>query len=80
MDTRTTLISTWAGVGLELVEEFSPDGEVCRERFKITTARPILPWQVVEAKDAEEAFYLEVMASLTGSLPPVRSGQRDLGS
>lgn len=60
---KKTLIKSQAGVRLERIEELTK-GQKARSRFMVSTYRPPQPRQFGDLAAAEEAFELEVIASL----------------
>ncbi len=61
---KKTELKTEAGVKLTLVEEVTPMGTVRSQHYRLTTLRPAQPRVLAEKADAEDAFDLEVIASL----------------
>ena len=65
MPIKKTNLRSEAGVRLDLIEKISAHGRVLDRHFRLSTMRPNQP-RVLAARDqAEEAFDLEVIASLT---------------
>lgn len=64
MAIKKTELKTEAGVKLTLVEEVTPLGTVRSQHYRLTTLRPNQPRVLAEQAAAEEAYDLEVMASL----------------
>lgn len=64
MAIKKTELKTEAGVKLTLVEEVTPLGTVRSQHYRLTTLRPSQPRVLAEKDAAEEAYDLEVMASL----------------
>lgn len=64
-----------AGVKLTLVEEVTPQGTVRSQHYRLTTLRPNQPRVLAQRDAAEDAFDLEVVASL---LDPVVQRMIDL--
>ncbi|MBB5747408.1 hypothetical protein [Brevundimonas variabilis] len=64
MATRQTLVQAKAGVLLEEIEHLSAHGKVIERYFRLSTLRPNQPRVLTCEDDAEEAFFIEVMASL----------------
>jgi hypothetical protein len=61
---RKTELKVEAGVRLTLVEEVSPLGNVRSQHYRLTTQRPNQPRVLAQRELAENAFDLEVIASL----------------
>ena len=74
MAIKKTDLKTEAGVKLTLVEEITPMGTVRSQHYRLTTLRPNQPRVLAQREAAEDAFDLEVVASL---LDPVV--QRTIG-
>ena len=68
MAIKKTELKTEAGVKLTLVEEVTPLGSVRSQHYRLTTLRPNQPRVLAEKRLAEEAFDLEVVASLMDPL------------
>ena len=64
MAIRKTDLKTEAGVKLTLVEEVTPMGTVRSQHYRLTTLRPTQPRVLADQAAAEDAFDLEVIASL----------------
>lgn len=64
MPIKKTDLKAQAGVKLTLVEEVTPMGTVRSQHYLLTTLRPNQPRVLVRQDLAEEAFDVEVMASL----------------
>ena len=64
MPIKKTELKTEAGVKLTLVEEVTPMGTVRSQHYRLTTLRPTQPRVLAEKAAAEDAFDLEVIASL----------------
>ena len=64
MAIKKTDLKTEAGVKLTLVEEVTPMGTVRSQHYRLTTLRPNQPRVLAQREAAEEAFDLEVVASL----------------
>lgn len=64
MPIRKTDLKTEAGVKLTLVEEVTPMGTVRSQHYRLTTLRPNQPRVLADLDAAEDAFDLEVVASL----------------
>ncbi len=64
MPIKKTELKTEAGVKLTLVEEVTPMGTVRSQHYRLTTLRPAQPRVLAEKAAAEDAFDLEVIASL----------------
>ena len=64
MPTKKTELKTEAGVKLTLVEEVTPMGTVRSQHYRLTTLRPTQPRVLADQAAAEDAFDLEVIASL----------------
>lgn len=65
MATRTILLKAEAGVSLERVERLSASQKVVSEHYRLRTLRPAQPRVLADLDDAENAFDLEVIASLS---------------
>lgn len=66
MPTRKTPLREAAGVKLIQVDEVMPDGvRVCATHYRISTLRPNQPRVLADRGLADEAFDLEVIASLS---------------
>lgn len=65
METRKTLIKAKAGVRLERIEGLCAQGRVLQQVYRLSTRRLIEPRVLADAYDAEDAFDLEVIASLS---------------
>ena len=61
---KKTELKAEAGVKLTLVEEVTPMGTVRRQHYRLTTLRANQPHVLAEQAAAEDAFDLEVIASL----------------
>ena len=75
MPIKKTDLKTEAGVNLTLVEEVTPLGTVKSTHYRLTTLRPNQPRVLAQREAAEDAFDLEVVASL---LDPVVQRMIDL--
>ena len=64
MAIKKTDLKTGAGVKLTLVEEVTPMGTVRSQHYRLTTLRPNQPRVLAQREAAEDAFDLEVVASL----------------
>ncbi|CAL1690877.1 hypothetical protein MMB232_01011 [Brevundimonas subvibrioides] len=64
MPSRKTELKAEAGVRLTLVEEVTPLGTVRASHYRLTTLRPNQQRVLARLETAEEAFDLEVIASL----------------
>lgn len=64
MTTRKTLLKSSVGVRLERVEHLSAQGKVEAQHYVLKTMRPNQPRVLADATEAEDAFDLEVIASL----------------
>jgi hypothetical protein len=64
MAIRKTDLKSECGVKLTLVEEVTPLGTVRSQHYRLTTLRPNQPRVLAERAAADDAFDLEVMASL----------------
>lgn len=64
MPIKKTDLKAEAGVKLTLVEETTPQGIVCSQHYRLTTLRPTQPRVLAIRTAAEDAFDLEVVASL----------------
>ena len=64
MVVRKTLVKSEAGVRLERIERLSAQGRVLQETFRLSTLRPAPPRLLACAEAAENAFDVEVIASL----------------
>jgi hypothetical protein len=65
MAIRKTDLKADCGVKLTLVEDVTPLGTVKGQYYRLTTLRPNQPRVIAEKDRAEEAFDLEVIASLS---------------
>jgi hypothetical protein len=66
MPTRKTPLREASGVKLMQVDEVSPDGTKIRStHYRLTTLRPNQPRLIADEALAQEAFDLEVIASLS---------------
>lgn len=75
MPIKKTDLKAQAGVKLTLVEEVTPMGTVRSQHYRLTTLRPNQPRVLAHREAAEDAFDLEVVASL---LDPVVQRMIDL--
>ena len=75
MPIKKTDLKMEAGVKLTLVEEVTPMGTVRSQHYRLTTLRPNQPRVLAQREAAEDAFDLEVVASL---LDPVVQRMIDL--
>ena len=64
MPIKKTDLKMEAGVKLTLVEEVTPMGTVRSQHYRLTTLRPNQPRVLAQREAAEDAFDLEVVASL----------------
>ena len=64
MPIKKTDLKAQAGVKLTLVEEVTPMGTVRSQHYRLTTLRPNQPRVLAHREAAEDAFDLEVVASL----------------
>lgn len=64
MPTRKTLIKAQAGVRLQRIEELSARQKVLSQTYRLSTYREAQPRTFGDERDAEDAFDLEVVASL----------------
>ena len=64
MQIKRTDLKTEAGVKLTLVEEVTPQGVIRNQHYRLTTLRPTQPRVLAIRAAAEDAFDLEVVASL----------------
>ena len=64
MAIKKTDLKTEAGVKLTRVEEVTPMGTVRSQHYRLTTLRPNQPRVLAQREAAEDAFDLEVVASL----------------
>ena len=64
MPIKKTDLKAEAGVKLTLVEEITPQGVVRSQHYRLTTLRPTQPRVLAIQAAAEDAFDLEVVASL----------------
>ena len=64
MPIKKTDLKAQAGVKLTLVEEVTPMGTVRSQHYRLTTLRANQPRVLARQDLAEEAFDVEVMASL----------------
>lgn len=64
MPIKKTDLKAEAGVKLTLVEEVTPMGTVRSQHYRLTTLRPAQPRVLAHRDLAEDAFDLEVVASL----------------
>lgn len=67
MPIRKTKLKTTAGVKLVQVEIVTASGEVTETHYRLSTLRPTQPRVIPDAQEAEDAFDIEVMASLADS-------------
>lgn len=65
MPVRKTLLRSTVGVHLERVEDVSAHGKVKGRHYLLRTMRPREPRVLTEEAEAQDAFDLEVIASLT---------------
>jgi len=65
MGTRKTLIKSSAGVRLQRIEQLSGQQKVIQRSYRLSTLRANQPRTFADEKEAENAFDLEVIASLT---------------
>lgn len=65
MKTRKTLIKARAGVRLERIEGLCAQGRVLQQVYRLSSLRPSHPRVWADEGEAENAFYLEVIASLS---------------
>lgn len=65
MKTRKTLVKARAGVRLERIEGLCAQGRVLQQIYRLSTRRSIRPRVLADALDADEAFDLEVLATLS---------------
>ena len=75
MPIKKTDLKMEAGVKLTLVEEVTPQGTVRSQHYRLTTLRPNQPRVLAQREAAEDAFDMEVVASL---LDPVVQRMIDL--
>lgn len=64
MPIRKTLLKSTHGVRLERVESLSAQGKVQAQHYVLKTMRPNQPRVLADPAAAEDAFDLEVIASL----------------
>jgi hypothetical protein len=64
MPIRKTLLKSNHGVRLERVEELSAHGKLQAQHYVLKTMRPNQPRVIADPGAAEDAFDLEVIASL----------------
>ena len=64
MPIKKTDLKSQSGVKLILVEEVTPQGTVRSQHYRLTTLRPNQPRVMAHREAAEDAFDLEVIASL----------------
>lgn len=64
MPTRKIILKAQAGVRLERIETLSRQGRAIQEVFKVSTLRERQPQVLADERAAEDAFDLEVVASL----------------
>lgn len=64
MPIRKTLVRATCGVRLERIETLSAQGKVQAQHYMLRTMRLLQPRILVDRNLAEEAFDLEVIASL----------------
>ena len=64
MPTRKSLVRSEAGVRLERIEHLSARGKVEHETYRLSTLRANPPRQLPDERSAQDAFDLEVIASL----------------
>lgn len=79
MPTRKTIVKAQAGVRLERIETLSRQGKAVQQVFKVSTLRERQPVVVADQDEAEDAFDLEVVASLMDPIAQelVKRGWRD---
>jgi hypothetical protein len=65
MPIRKTELKATAGVKLVQVETVTAAGKVTETHYRLSTLRPNQPRVIADPQEAEDAFDLEVMASLT---------------
>lgn len=64
MPIRKTELKAAAGVKLVQVESITASGKVTDTHYRLSTLRPNQPQVLADLKEAEDAFDLEVLASL----------------
>lgn len=64
MPIRKTELKATAGVKLVQVEIVTASGKVTETHYRLSTLRPNQPRVIADAQEAEDAFDLEVVASL----------------
>lgn len=64
MPVRKTELKTEAGFRLTLVQDVTPRGTVRAKHYRLTSLRPSEPSILARLERAEDAFDLEVIASL----------------
>lgn len=64
MPIRKTELKATAGVKLVQVDEVGTTGKVLATHYRLTTLRPNQPRVLADVQEAEDAFDLEVVASL----------------
>lgn len=64
MPIKKTNLKTEAGVRLDLIEKISAHGKVLNQHYRLSTMRPNQPRIMVARIEAEDAYDLEVIASL----------------
>lgn len=64
MSIRKTELKAIAGVELVLVEALGPTGKVTATHYRLSTLRQDQPRVIADHREAEDAFDIEVMASL----------------
>lgn len=62
---RSLVLGPKAGVRLDRVDQVGADGRVMSTEYRLTTLRPAQPRLIADPHLAEEAFDLEVLASLS---------------
>lgn len=65
MATRKTLVRSRAGVKLQRIEHLTAQQKVVQASWRLSTMRQNQPRAFADERAAEEAFDLEVIASLT---------------
>lgn len=65
METRKTTIRSQSGVRLELIEQLNRRQAVERQEYRLRTLRMGQPRLFADEHEAEDAFDLELMASLS---------------
>lgn len=64
MPTKKTLLKSQSGVRLELIEQLNRNQAVERREYRLRTLRLGQPRMFADQREAEDAFDLELIASL----------------